>query len=75
MCTCKVYKVTNTMSISVSARMSTVAKVRYMCVTSIFDFFSQIIRALYQGEFFFTYWCKCIVVVFLMYSCDKFVSL
>ena len=69
-----------------------------MCVTSIFDFFSQIIRVLHQGEYFlhngtsvlllfsncevvtslfhheggvrhqgeyfFTYWYKCIVVVF-----------
>ena len=41
MCICKVDKVANTMSISVGARMSTVAKVRYMCVTSIFDFFPK----------------------------------
>ena len=40
MCICKVDKVTNTMSISVGVRMSTVAKLRYMCVTSILFFFS-----------------------------------
>ena len=38
----QVDKVTNTMSISVGVRMSTVAKLRYMCVTSILFFFPQI---------------------------------
>ena len=68
MCICKVDKVTNTMSISVGARMSTVAKVRYMCVTSIFDFFFQISIESFTKVSFYIYWCKCIVV-FQLWSC------
>ena len=56
MCICKVDKVTNTMSISVGARMSTVAKVwyMYMCVTYILDFFFQIsIESFTEVSFFY----------------------
>ena len=75
MCICKVDKVTNTMSIFVGARMSTVAKVRYMCVTSIFDFFFQISIESFTKVSFFLHTCIGISVLLLLSNCRVATSL